>query len=122
MTLRIEIAGGNARLRPGDKLNGVVSWDLPAVPAGVEVTLGWETSGKGTQDSETVETVRFDNVGRSDRKPFTLTVPAAPYSFSGKLISLVWKLEAETDGGVSAEPVAVTISPTGGEILLHPKR
>jgi len=119
--LRIEITGGNTRLRPGDKLTGVVSWDLPAAPENVEVRLGWETRGKGTQDSDIAAEASFERVARSDRKSFTFTVPAAPYSFSGKLVSLVWKLEAETGGGEQAEPVTVTVSPTGSEIMLHPR-
>lgn len=119
--LRIEITGGDTRLRPGDKLTGVLSWDLPAAPENVEVWLCWETRGKGTQDSDIAAKASFERVARSDRRSFTLTVPAAPYSFSGKLVSLVWKLEAETDGGEQAEPLTVTVSPTGGEIMLYPK-
>lgn len=119
MTISLEIV--RDQWRPGETLEGTVSWELPGAPKSVEVRLGWETRGKGTRDRKIVETVRFDAPARSDRKSFHIAVPGAPYSFSGKLVSLVWSLEATAEPGGESEPIRLTISPTGGELLLHGK-
>lgn len=119
MTIRVELA--RAQWRPGESLECTVSWEFVGTQKSVEVSLGWETQGKGTRDSDVAETVRFDNPARSDRKTFRIPVPEEPYSFSGKLVSLVWSVEALADPGGESHSVKLTISPTGSEILLHGK-
>lgn len=93
--------------KPGEAVEGVVVGGSPDV----EVRLFWYTEGKGTQDLEVVATAHPDAKGR-----FRLPLPAAPYSFSGKLISLIWAVEA-AGGGVCSR-VELLMSPDGGEILL----
>jgi hypothetical protein len=119
VSLRLEIA--RTQWRPGERLEGTVSWELASAPQSVGVRLSWTTQGKGTQDAEVVETARFDKPARSDRKSFQIVIPDGPYSFSGKLISLVWSVEAVADPGGETHPIKLTISPTGNEILLHAK-
>jgi hypothetical protein len=120
--IHLEIAGGKTKFLPGDALEGVVSWDFATVPQYVEVRLFWRTQGKGTEDLEVAQRARFDNPARSDRKTFRIPIPQAPYSFSGKLVSLAWGLEAVAGPGGKSERVNLTVSPTGEEILLHGKK
>ncbi len=101
--LRIE----RTSFKPGETVEGAVVGGSPAV----EVRLFWYTEGKGTQDLEVVATAHPDADGR-----FRLPLPAAPYSFSGKLISLIWAVEAV--GGETCPRVELLVSPDGGEILL----
>jgi hypothetical protein len=117
--VRLEI--GKNQWRPGETLEGTVSWELTGAPGAVEVRLSWETQGKGTQDTKIVQRVRFDNPALSDRKPFRIELPEGPYSFSGKLVSLAWSVEAVGESGGKSGRVELTISPTGSEILLHRK-
>lgn len=93
--------------KPGEMLEG----EAPG-GAGLEVRLFWYTEGKGTQDLEVVATQTLDAAGR-----FRLKLPAAPYSFSGKLISLIWAVEVvgHSDGAPREE---LLVSPDGAEILL----
>lgn len=97
-----------ASYRPQEAVTGIVTGGA----AGLEVRLFWYTEGKGTQDLEIVATQRLDAGGR-----FRLDLPAAPYSFSGKLISLIWAVEVagEASGAPRAE---LLVSPDGAEILL----
>ena len=97
--ITIETDNKREAYRPGEELRGVVTWDLPTPPKGMEVRLFWYTRGKGTQDVKVAKIDRFDPVTSKGRHDFRFVLPDAPYSFSGKLISLVWALEAIADPG-----------------------
>lgn len=118
----IEIAEGRRVFAPGDEIAGTVTWQLPAPPEAAELRLHWRTEGKGTQDVEVVARESFDGPGDRDRRPFRFRLPEGPYSFSGKLISLVWGLELVTDPHRGSEEmlvlVEITVSPTGAELRL----
>ena len=45
-------------------------------------------------------------------------LPPAPYSFSGKLISLIWAVEVVAEGIKEASRLEFTLSPDGREITL----
>lgn len=119
---RIEVSTRDGRLsfRPGEAIEGTVSWRLDEAPRSVELRLFWYTEGKGDRDLEIVTTVPFEAPGAEDRRAFRLPAPAEPWSFSGKLISLTWALEAVAEPGAKAGRTEILISPTEAEILLHP--
>ena len=94
-------------------------WQLPEPPEEVELRLFWSTEGKGDQDLEVVETVPFASPGAQDRRTFRVRLPEGPYSFSGKLITLSWALEAVAQPGDRAGSFELMVSPTGEEIRLH---
>ena len=114
----LELADGKTKYLPGETVEGLAFWDLPAAPTTMEVRLYWRTQGKGTVDLELVRTVRFDRPMPQDRRPFRLEVPAAPYSVSGKLISIVWGVELISEPAGEAANIDVVISPTGEEVRL----
>jgi hypothetical protein len=117
--MKIGTRDNRTEFRPGEEILGAAGWQLAQSPKSVEVRLFWYTRGKGTEDVEVVETVRFDNPQREEARPFRFTVPAEPYSFSGKLISLIWALELVALPGKESARLDLTISPTGKEILLN---
>lgn len=116
--LRIELPDNRTTFSPGETIAGTASWRLDTRPEGVELNLVWSTRGKGTQDVEIVQTVPFADPQATDTRPFTITLPAAPYSFSGQLISLLWTLELNVDPGDQCEPLEIIIAPAGQEVLL----
>ena len=116
--LRIAIKEDRKTFRPGDTIVGAVGWKRDAAPKHAELRLFWFTRGKGTQDVSIVETEKFDAPQAEEARPFRFTVPAAPYSFSGKLISLVWALELILEPGSETARIELTISPTEQEIIL----
>lgn len=103
---------------PGDELTGAALWELDAPPTLAEVRLVWRTKGKGTEDAAVAATVAFDAPLAGDTRPFSLRLPAAPYSFSGKLISLVWAVELVLQPGNRCERVDLVVAPGGVEVLL----
>ena len=61
--------------------------------------LFWYTRGKGTEDVGLVDTVAFPNPQTTDQRTFRFALPEAPYSFSGKLISIIWAIELILEPG-----------------------
>jgi len=62
--------------------------------------------------------MRFDEPGAYGAKDFSFTLPESPYSFSGKLISLIWAIELTCSAGSETLRREITLSPTGQEIVL----
>ncbi|MFH1730529.1 MAG: hypothetical protein ABIF82_02620 [Planctomycetota bacterium] len=118
-TLKIGTYENKTNYRPGEEVAGRALWILDEPPKAVEVRLFWYTEGKGTQDVELIDSVRFDAPLPRDQKDFRFTLPAEPYSFSGKLISLIWALELVALPSDETERLPITVSPAGCEILLH---
>ena len=116
--LEISTEAGRLAFHPGEELRGTASWSLETPPTKVELRLFWRTEGKGSQDVGVVETVAFDGAGPEERREFRLRLPNGPYSFSGKLISLIWALELVAEPGADAGRQDITISPTGRELVI----
>lgn len=118
-TLKIGTYENKTQYRPGEEVAGRALWMLDEPPKAVEVRLFWYTEGKGTQDVELIDSVRFDRPSERGEEDFRFTLPGEPYSFSGKLISLIWALELVALPSDETERLPITVSPTGHEIFLH---
>lgn len=119
--LRLGTRDNQREFRPGEEVHGAAGWQLDQPAKAVEVRLFWYTRGKGTEDVGVVGTVRFDQPQQEEARPFQFKLPESPYSFSGKLISLIWALELVVEPGQHSTRLELTVSPTGKEVLLgHP--
>jgi hypothetical protein len=117
-TLRIDISGDRRGYKSGETIGGRVTWQVDAPPQSAELRLFWYTSGKGTQDVENVGSVVFQTPQVNDERSFSLALPRQPYSFSGKLISLVWALELIVEPGSNVERQEFVMSASGTEVVL----
>ncbi len=117
--LSIELSGGKNAFAPGEQVEGRIEWGLDANPKALELSLLWYTSGKGTRDVGVLQTNRIDGPGAFGSDTFSFTLPAGPYSFSGKLISLIWALELTCTAGDETMRKEIVVSPTGKEIILR---
>ena len=115
--LRIELADDRRAFKPGESLAGRVSWTVDGVTS-AELRLFWFTRGKGTEDVGLVDTAAFPNPQTTDRRTFQFALPDAPYSFSGKLISIVWAIELILEPGPSVERREIVMSPSGQEVVV----
>ena len=116
--LKIEISDDTTAFTPGQSIQGTIQWNLEENPESLELSLFWHTIGKGTKDISVVERLKLDNPGSFDKKQFSFKLPQGPYSFSGKLISLIWALELTSCPGDQTVRKEITVSHTGREILL----
>ena len=117
--ITIETADGRDAFVPGAELRGQVSWELEQPTQRIELRLFWYTRGKGTVDVQVVKIQRFDVIGLRGRHDFRFVLPDEPYSFSGKLISLVWALEAIAEPGERSVRLELVVAPAGKEIRLQ---
>ena len=116
--IRLGLRENKTAFRPGENIEGAALWELQQAPKLAEVRLVWFTRGKGTEDGETVETVKFDNPPPADTRQFSFRAPDAPYSFSGTLIALIWAVEFVAKPGGEFERIEITIAPDAKEIVL----
>ena len=114
----IRTLDGRIAFEPGEEITVVAEWQCPVVPPSLEIRLGWTTAGKGTIDYAIEKSIAIENARPSETREVKLQLPEAPYSFSGKLISLVWSLELFTEPG-SSPRMEITIAPGAKEIELH---
>ena len=114
--LDVAPASGDASRKPRSALEVVVRWTLPTVPDVLEARLVWFTRGKGTEDVGIVATERIELPDASGQRRVRFTLPDAPYSFSGRLISLTWAVELVA--GKAAARWEFVLAPEGREILL----
>jgi hypothetical protein len=104
---------------PHEVVEGAIRWSLPDRPHRIDVSLLWYTSGRGTQDVGVVETLAIDDPNSVGSKDFAFTLPEGPYSFSGKLITLTWAIEATWTPGNNSVRQQIVVSPTRREIVLN---
>jgi hypothetical protein len=117
--LGIFIVENRTAFRPGELLSVSALWALPTAPQSLEVRLFWFTRGKGTQDDAIVAVQQIEAPEAAGERTLTFRLPAQPWSFSGKLISLIWAVELVAEPGSRAARAEFTLSPDGAEILLH---
>jgi hypothetical protein len=116
--LSLQLENGRTEFDPGETISVQVEWKLEEAPETIELRAVWNTAGKGTTDIgiEKTQAIEFPVEAGTRRVDFNL--PRAPYSFSGKLISLVWALELVALPSLESCRREITISPNRKEVLL----
>jgi hypothetical protein len=114
--LTIHTGDGQTWFRPGESIEGTVSWHLDEDAEAIEVRLFWYTEGKGTQDVEVVETRHLARPEIGGSRSFDFDVPRGPYSFSGKLITLSWAIEMVVLPDGDTERLDLKIGPQAVEV------
>jgi len=118
--VQLEIEGGRSTFQPLEELRGRVRWELGGTRAdSIEVQLLWHTEGKGTRDADVVETVTIERPPPRGERAFTMQLPAGPYSCSGKLLSIVWKLQTVVEPGDEVTQADLVIAPGDAEVDLE---
>ena len=109
---------GRTAFEPGETISVELEWSLPSSVEAIELRAVWNTVGKGTKDVGNEHLLTIDSPNPSESRRINVALPAAPYSFSGTLISLVWALELVVLPSGAACRQEITIAPHGAEIEL----
>jgi hypothetical protein len=118
--IEISLTNEQTAFLPGDLISGTVRWtDIQENPKQIDIRLIWYTKGKGQQNHGVFNTVTVATPQNQGESGFQFTAPHRPFSFSGKLISLVWAIEVVVFPDLEAERSEVVISKDGKEILLN---
>ena len=115
--IHLDLADGRRVFKPGELVEGRVSWTVDGATS-AEVRLFWYTRGKGPEDVGVVDTVAFPNPLTTDQRPFRFVLPDGPFSFSGKLVSIIWAMELILEPGSSVERREIVMSPGGQEVVV----
>jgi len=118
MSLKIHLDSGTS-LEPGSEVRGKVEWQAAVErPESVMISLLWHTEGKGTEDVEIVDQIEIADPPVAGSRDFSFTLPAFPWSFSGTLVSLIWRVEASVEPGGGVEFQNLVSAPGGEEIRI----
>ncbi len=117
--LEITLQQNAACFAPRAAVAGTVRWQSRSRPRRIEVALRWRTSGKGTPDTGVAESLTINDPATSGSRDFSLVLPEGPYSFSGRLVSLTWAVEATSFPGKETAHREIIVSPTGRLIALY---
>ena len=120
MVLELALEHGRTLFEPGARVSGVAAWSAAVAPLGMELRLVWATHGPGGRDVTIAATVPFDEPRATERRPFIFSLPTAPYSFRGSLISLVWTLQLVARPGEEKAIVPLTVAPERQAIDITP--
>lgn len=110
--------GGRTQFAPGEELSGQALWEFAEPPKSVEVRLVWFTRGKGTPDGAVIARQEVAHPGKHGECKFRFRLPATPYSFSGRLISLIWGVELFCQPGGRSQILEIVNAPGGQEVRL----
>lgn len=107
---------------PGQTLKGEVAWSANAEGGkSVSIRLIWFTEGKGDRDYKMVDSIEVPLSSSSAGTPFEFVVPHRPLSFSGRLISLKWAVEAVAMPFYQSELAEFKLTIDSAEITLSDK-
>jgi len=112
----LEITLEKGSYTPAESISGAVRWQLEGSVESIEIRLFYYTEGKGTSDVVMVESIDIPNPSLSGSQDFRWNLPQTPYSFSGKLISLIWAIEAVVLPSGEAEHCQFQMAPEGREV------
>jgi hypothetical protein len=106
------------RFAPGETLVFTLARDASAKPGPLTVQLGWFTEGKGTRDAAVEWSDYLSDLAPGTDRSFEVRLPEAPWSFSGKLVSVAWRLEVLDAKREPLVAVPLIIGPGGETVTL----
>jgi len=119
MSLSLQLHQDPNTLVPGQVVEGTLGWRLDDAPKSAVLRLFWYTEGKGTMDVGVVEDLSLPTHLPEIRGTFRFSLPAAPYSFQGQLISLRWAIELILNNGKLVERLPLIVSPWVEQVTLR---
>ncbi len=114
--LEIQTTGSGHNYEPGEQVELEVRWDLEKAPERLELRVVCNTVGKGDTDLQLTEIWKLANPATRGRERLTITLPPAPYSYSGKLVSFVWGFELLAPPLKDTNRLEFVLAPRGEEI------
>lgn len=116
--LNIELPTENTVFLPMEQISLELSWSLEKPPERIELRTVWNTVGKGTTDIGVADVVIYESPDQAGTENLSLTLPEAPYSFSGKYVSLQWALELVAVPAQTSYRQEISLVPRAGHVVL----
>ena len=116
--IELSFRDDQSHFRPGEHVEFTVSLQFDEIPERIELRVLWNTQGKGDTDLEEVDRMTLNNPPLQETRQIAYRLPRSPHSFSGKLISLVWAIEAIAFPMEESCRLEIVIAPDAQEIQL----
>ncbi|MEZ5333211.1 MAG: hypothetical protein R2991_14475 [Thermoanaerobaculia bacterium] len=113
MSIEVRLLEAKACRAPGETVRAEVRWSADFAPEGVEVRLLWETRGKGDREEGVAATVEVPAPARQGEHTVELTLPQGPWSYEGRLLQIVWLLDAVLWPSGEQARADLVVSPLG---------
>ena len=117
--ISLRTTDGRTDFAPGETIEVEAEWSLEVQPDSAEINLVWYTQGKGSSDISVEQTISLPTPGISEKRRVSLSLPAAPYSFSGKYVSLLWGVEIVFSPTDDAFRLEIVMGPNRQEVMLY---
>jgi len=101
------------RFAPGETIVFTLTRDAGAKPGPLSLQLGWFTEGKGTRDAAVLWHEALPELAPGADRSFEVPLPDAPWSFSGQLVAVEWRLEVLDSNRKPLLAVPLIIAPGG---------
>ncbi len=108
--MSLQILRKQSVCRPGALLKWVVAWEFDLVPTSLTIEISWRTSGKGTEDSETVFSEQWSPGSAVGERSFEYALPRGPISVRGNLFSIDWQIACKSNGPDESEVMPFVLS------------
>ena len=109
--LELNIEEGRLSFSPGEAVNVELEWELEERTTEIKLRLVWFTKTKGKPEFELIQEESISNPDLTGKRSFKFQIPIMPYSFQGKLFSLIWAFEAELIPGKRIFRQEISIGP-----------
>jgi hypothetical protein len=116
--MAIKIQLNDQSFRPGQMLQGHVQWEFDSLPSKLVLSIDWRTSGKGTEDSETVFNDEWSPDTQCGKREFQFQLPRGPISVFGTLIQIGWQVECSCKRPSDSATASFVLSPLQHAIQL----
>ncbi|MEM8933648.1 MAG: hypothetical protein AAGE94_20835 [Acidobacteriota bacterium] len=115
----VDVQLERSEYRPGETVEGSVRWTVSGDAFdSLAISLLWFTEGKGTEDSAVIDRREVASPAGQGAEHFAFRLPAFPWSASGKLVSIVWAIEASLEPGGAVAVARLISAPDARERLL----
>ena len=106
------------RFAPGETMVITLASDASSKTDPLTVQLGWFTEGRGTRDASVVWSEELAGLAPGADRTFEVRLPETPWTFSGRLVSVSWRLEVLDAKRQPLVAVPLVIAPGGQPVVL----
>src|SRR5262245_10729919 len=121
-SITIVLKGSTNQYRPEQKIYGTVHWNLPQSSEQIELSLLWYTIRPGPLEhlrlvgggSTMVDSLLIQSPLQIASQDFEFSIPIGPYTYTGKLFSIIWGVLAVSKPDNTKSSIHLTVHPNVG--------
>jgi len=113
VSIEVKLLDSRDCWKPGETVKAEVTWQDEEGAEELEVSVLWSTRGRGDEDKDVVATESIHAPGSSGSRRVEFDLPQGPWSYRGKMIEIVWQVDAVIWPSGLESQADLVLSPTG---------